>query len=155
MEPESSSLYPQVPATQSVHYKTINRTYVVEPKIPHNSVHVLQGNIQMDILQSYVHISVKLYLWKPSLFFRYILLTVHFSITLHNDQLDSHLLYFTIRPLKSSTCFEHYMLIIRRVNCIDTASGIVPLNLYTGRPLTERTIPDAVSIQFDLLMMSM
>ena len=28
------------------------------------------------------------------------------------------------------------------------------LNLYTGRSLTESTIPDAVLIQFDLLMMS-
>jgi hypothetical protein len=46
------------------------------------------------------------------------------------------------------------MFIIRRLNCIDAASGIVlsvsgrPVpNLYTGRPLTERT--------FNLLMMSM
>ena len=54
----------------------------------------------------------------------------------------------------SSTCFEHYMLIIRRLNCIDAASGIVTLskwpsgaqverelqlslNLCTGRQLTE------------------
>jgi len=29
-----------------------------------------------------------------------------------------------------------------------------PLNLHTGRSLTESTIPDAVLIQFDLLMMS-
>jgi hypothetical protein len=28
------------------------------------------------------------------------------------------------------------------------------LNLHTGRSLTENTIPDAVLIQFDLLMMS-
>ena len=28
------------------------------------------------------------------------------------------------------------------------------LNLCTGRPLTDRTIPDAASIQFNLLMMS-
>ena len=27
------------------------------------------------------------------------------SINLDNDQLDVHLLYFTIRPLQSSTCF--------------------------------------------------
>ena len=99
--------------------------------------------------------------------FFYVLLTVHLSISLDNDQLDAHLLYFTIRPLQSSTCFEHYMLIIRRSNCIDAASGIVisvsgrpvhrlrenwlnqfSLNLCTGRPLTERTIPDAASIQF-------
>jgi len=43
---------------QSVHYKTINTTYVVEPKILHYSVHVLQSNIPMNILQPYVHISV-------------------------------------------------------------------------------------------------
>jgi hypothetical protein len=42
------------------------------------------------------------------------------------------------------------MLIIWRMNCIDAASGIV-LSV-SGRP--ERTIPDAASIQFILLMMS-
>ena len=61
------------------------------------------------------------------------------------------------------------MLIIRRLNFIDAASGIVilskwpsgaqvrenSLNMCIGRPLTERTIPDAASIQFSLLMMSM
>jgi hypothetical protein len=50
------------------------------------------------------------------------------------------------------------MLIIRRLNCIDAASGIV-LSV-SGRPVhrtatAERTIPDAASIQFNLLMMSM
>ena len=60
------------------------------------------------------------------------------------------------------------MLIIRRLNCIDAASGIVlsfsggtvhslrenSLNVYTGPPLNERTKPDAASIQFNLLIMS-
>ena len=46
-------------------------------------------------------------------------------LRLDNDKLDAHLLYFTMRPLQSSTCFENYMLIIRRLNCIDAASGIV------------------------------
>ena len=61
------------------------------------------------------------------------------------------------------------MLIIRGSNCINTASGTVfsvsdrpvcrlrrkfLVNLHTGRSLTENTIPDAVLIQFDLLMMS-
>ena len=55
----------------------------------------------------------------------YVLLTVHLSISIDNDQLDTQLLYFTIRPLQSSTCFDHYMFIIRRLNCIDAASGIV------------------------------
>ena len=50
---------------------------------------------------------------------------MHLSITLDNDQLDAHLLYFTAHLLYSSTCFEHSMLTIRRLNCIDAASGIV------------------------------
>jgi hypothetical protein len=29
------------------------------------------------------------------------------------------------KPLRSSTCFKHYMLIIRRLRFIDAASGIV------------------------------
>jgi len=32
-------------------------------------------------------------------FFVYVLLTAHLSIILDNDQLDTHLLYFTIRLL--------------------------------------------------------
>ena len=64
------------------------------------------------------------------------------------------------------------MLIIRRLNFIDAAFGVVlsvsgrpvnrlreisefSLNLCTGRPLTERTIPDAAVIRFSLLMMRM
>ena len=35
-----------------------------------------------------------------------VLLTVHLSITLVNDQLDSQLFYFIVRLLQSSTCFE-------------------------------------------------
>ena len=98
----------------------------------------------------------------------FVLLAVHLSIILDNEQRDAHLLYFTIYLLRSSTCSEHYMLIIRRLKCIDAASGIVlsvsgrPLhrlgekspNLCIGRPLTERMIPDAASVQFSLLMMS-
>jgi len=55
------------------------------------------------------------------------------KVFLDNDQRDSHLLYFTIYLLYSSTCFEHYMLIIRRLNCIDAASGII-LSV-SGRPV--------------------
>ena len=36
-----------------------------------------------------------------------------YIIGLDNDQIDTHFLYFTISPLHSSTCFKHYMLIIR------------------------------------------
>ena len=50
------------------------------------------------------------------------------------------------------------MLIIRRLNCIDAASGIVTLCKWpSGAPdchVQRVTIPGAVSIQFDLLMMS-
>jgi len=63
--------------------------------------------------------------YTPYIVFFYVLLTVHLSISLDIDQLDAHLLYFTICLLQSSTCFEHYMLIIRSLNCIDVASGIV------------------------------
>ena len=35
-----------------------------------------------------------------------VLLTVHLSITLVNDQLDSQFFYFIIRLLQSTTCFE-------------------------------------------------
>ena len=57
--------------------------------------------------------------------------------------------------------------IIRRSHCINAASGIVlsvsdrpvcrlrgKINLHTGWPLTESTIPDAVLIQCEFLMMS-
>ena len=71
------------------------------------------------------------------------------------------------------TCFERYMLIIRSLNCIDAASVVVTLckwlsgaqierelqnsSLLTCAPdshLLRVTIPDAASIQFNLLMMS-
>jgi len=60
------------------------------------------------------------------------------------------------------------MLIVRRLNCIDASSGIVlavsghPVhrlgdnspNLCIRGPLTEETIPDAASMNFNLLMIS-
>ena len=58
---------------------------------------------------------------------------MHLSIILDNDQLDTQLLYFIIYFLHYSTCFEHYMLIIRRMNFIDAVSGIV-LSV-SGRPV--------------------
>jgi len=100
--------------------------------------------------------------------FFYVLLTVHLSIVLDNDQLDEHLLYFKIRLLLSSTCFEHYMLIIRRLKCTDAASGIVTLIQWPSGAQVERklstcapdghllrvTLPDAALIQSNLLMVS-
>ena len=50
------------------------------------------------------------------------------------------------------------MLIIRRLNCIDAASGILTLSKWLyGAPdshLLRVTIPHVASIQFNLLMMS-
>ena len=54
-------------------------------------------------------------------------------VSLDNDQLDAPLIYFTISLLQSCTCFEHYMLILRRFNCIDAASDNV-LSV-SGRPV--------------------
>jgi len=49
------------------------------------------------------------------------------------------------------------MLIIRRLNCTDIASGIVTLSKWpSGAPdghLIKVTIPDAASVEFNLLMM--
>ena len=49
------------------------------------------------------------------------------------------------------------MIIIRRVNCIDAASGIVTLSIWPpgalGGQLLRVTITDAPSTQFILLMM--
>ena len=59
--------------------------------------------------------------------FRQLITSFDMPFFLGNDQPDTQLLYFTIRLLWSSPCFEHYMLIIRRLNCIDAASGIVTL----------------------------
>ena len=102
--------------------------------------------------------------------FFYVLLTVHLSISLDNDQLDAFLLYFTIRPLQSSICFEHYMLIIRRLNCIVlmkhlvSSSQSVASSAQVGgalQPVLSQPVHRAATdwegdtIQFNLLMMSM
>ena len=59
---------------------------------------------------------------------------------LGNDQLDTHLLYFTIGPLQSSTCFERYVFIIRMLNCIDAGSGIVTLSQRPSGAQFERKL---------------
>jgi len=67
----------------------------------------------------------------------------------------------------ASTCFEHYVLIIRRSKLYYTGSGIITpiggrpvhrlrqssLNLCTRRPPTGVMIVDAVQYNFGLLMM--
>jgi len=54
----------------------------------------------------------------------------HFGEILANDHLDTQLLYFIIPLLWSSTCFEHYMFIRGRLNCIDAAFGIITLSKW-------------------------
>jgi len=46
-------------------------------------------------------------------YFFYVLLTVHLSVILVINQLDAQFC-FIISLLNTSTCFEHYVLIIRR-----------------------------------------
>ena len=74
----------------------------------------------------------------------FVLLTVHLSIIL-DDQLDTQLLYFSLRLLRSSTCFEHYMLIIRRLNCNDAPSGIVTLIKWPSGAQVERELQAVLS----------
>ena len=67
------------------------------------------------------------------------------------NQLNAQKSYFIMSLLYASTCFEHYVLIIRRSKLYYTASGIItpvggrPVHrLYTGRSPTRVMIPDAV-----------
>ena len=46
------------------------------------------------------------------------------------------------------------MLIVRRLNCIDAASGIVTLVVLDHSLVFRVAIPDAASIKLNLLMMS-
>jgi len=62
------------------------------------------------------------------------------TLILGNGQLVVQLLDFTIRLLWSSTCFEHYMLIIRRLNCIDAAYDIVTLSKWLSGAQVEREL---------------
>ena len=91
-----------------------------------------------------------------------VFLTVHHSIDLSKYQLSAHSLniqqyklHYIPQHVSSST-----LLIIRRTNCITTASGIVTLckQPYSMRVLygclQRVTIPEAVVIQLVLLMMS-
>jgi hypothetical protein len=52
---------------------------------------------------------------------------------------------FTICLLYSSTCFEHYILIIKRLKFIEAASGIVTLNQWPPNTQVERAYPPHVS----------
>ena len=92
-----------------------------------------------------------------------VFLTVHHSIDFSNHQLNAQFFYFSTiymlhyapQHVSSST-----LLILRRTSYITTASGIVTLckQPYSIRILygclQSVTIPEAVVIQFVLLMMS-
>jgi len=58
-----------------------------------------------------------------------VLLTVHLSIIFVINQLNAQNL---VLLLHASTCFEHYVLIIRRSELYYTASGIITLKLAGG-----------------------
>ena len=60
-----------------------------------------------------------------------VLLTVHLSITLVNDQIDAQLLYFIIGLLSPLHVSTNVVLIIRKSNFINTASGIDTLKVHT------------------------
>jgi hypothetical protein len=75
-------------------------------------------------------------------------LTVHLSITLGNDQFDTQIFqYIYYNPLHVHVS-SNILLILRRSNCINTASGIVTLSKWpSGAPdghLLTVMIPDAV-----------
>jgi len=64
------------------------------------------------------------------------LLTVHLSIFISViNQLDAQNFCFIIRFFYDSTCFEHYVLIIRRSILYYTASGIFTLKQVSGLKL--------------------
>ena len=65
-------------------------------------------------------------------------------ISLDNIQLVAHFLCFTTRPLQSFTCFEHYMLIIRRLNYIDAASGILTVSQWPSVAQAETELSQPV-----------
>ena len=70
--------------------------------------------------------------------FFYDLLTVHLSIISVINQLDAQNFCFVISLLYASTCFEHYVLIIRRSKFYYTASGIITLCRWPSGAQVER-----------------
>ena len=68
------------------------------------------------------------------------------------NQLNAKKSCFIRSLLYSSTCFEHYVLIIRRSKLYYTASGIIKLKQV--RCCFSVMIPDAAKYNFDHLMMS-
>ena len=83
---------------------------------------------------------------------------VDLKITLVNDQLDLQFFYFIIIFYSPLHVSSNVVLIIRRSNCINVASGINTLCKWpSGAPdghLKRVVIPDSVLIEFDLPMLS-
>jgi len=84
-------------------------------------------------------------------------LTNNSTGTLANGQLEAKFFYFIIRLLQSCIRFEQVVLIIRRSNSINRASGVVTVYKWPSSALDGHlqrvTTPKVVLIQFDLLMM--
>jgi hypothetical protein len=67
----------------------------------------LPTDAQLNCLKNNFKIYIKIDIKTAPTFFFNILLMVHVSIILVNDQLDAQILCFIISLLLSSTCFEH------------------------------------------------
>ena len=87
------------------------------PLLCNFSCHPSPPTIHPSFLTSSCHLflGLPLNLVVPKFIYTIIHIQEHNTMSLDNDQLDAHLLYFTICPLQASTCFKHYMLIIRRL----------------------------------------
>ena len=124
-----------------------NAAHQIVPYANNPKTEVCFIKILRSVLQIYYNQGTKLY-WN-------LILT---CLTLVNGQFYAQFLYFTIRSLLSSTCFEQRRAHHQGSNCINTASGIVTLCKWPSGAsdghLQRVTIPDAVLIKFDLLMMS-
>ena len=88
---------------------------------------------------------------------RYVLLTVHLVIIFVNNQFDAQF-FFMYVYFYSLYVSDSHVSIIRRINCINTTSGIMYLCVddrlvYQTVVYTEGHIPDVVLIQLILLMM--
>jgi len=70
----------------------------------------------------------------------YVPLTVHRSITLANDQLDAQIFkYIYYKPLHVNVS-SNILLILRRSNCINTASGIVTVSKWPSGAQVEKEL---------------
>jgi len=105
--------------------------YLKYNKIDHNTHFISGANSSMFRHQDAI---IRKFFSNRGLYFFYVSLNVHLSILiLVINQLDVQNFCFTINLFHASTCFEHYVLIIRRSKLHYTASGIItPIG---GRPV--------------------